>query len=90
MRSEDLVFPRYATDDAEPRLSIEVKYHKSNNKMTSEMEKFLNRRALMISEGSAECFVRRDGGDSWSSCANTYSNSKMRGQPRRVRAAGSL
>lgn len=57
MRSDDLVFPRYATDDAEPRLSIEVKFHKNNQKMTGELEKFLNRRALMLSEGSAECFL---------------------------------
>lgn len=57
MRSDLATLPVYVSEDDEPRLSIEVKFHKGNQKMTNEVEKFVNRRALMLKEGSAECFL---------------------------------
>lgn len=50
--------PLYACDDeGHQRLSVEVKCHNSSNKMTAEVEKFAERRALMLREGRADCFL---------------------------------
>lgn len=51
-------YPAYASDDdGASRLSIEVKAHKGSNKITAEVEKFLQRRGEMQREGLADCFL---------------------------------
>lgn len=56
-RADGRSYPMYTTDGGGERLSVEVKHHKGSNKLSAELEKFVERRALMVSEDSADCFL---------------------------------
>ena len=49
--------PRYDAEDGAPRLSVEWKGHAHSSKMSSELAKFVERRALMVRAGLADCFL---------------------------------